>query len=75
MCDTQKLRPTKRGKTRIDGSRFYSANTCLFNATHRIDRASVAVSASRIASGDEMIACDEPMSLSEYDAVFKEKAG
>ena len=46
-----------------------------FNATHRIDRASVAVSASRIASGDAMIAYDEPISLSEYDVVFKEKVG
>ena len=39
-------------------------------ATSRIDRASVAVSAARIASGDETIAYDQPIDLTEYDVVF-----
>ena len=39
-------------------------------ATSRVDRASVAVSAARIASGDGAIAYDEPVDLAEYDVVF-----
>lgn len=39
-------------------------------ATGRIDRASVAVSAERIASGKGPIAYDEPVDLSEYDVAF-----
>lgn len=42
-------------------------------ATGRIDRASVAVSAARISSGDGVIAYDEPIDLAEYDAVFSGK--
>ena len=39
-------------------------------ATSRVDRASVAVSAARIASGEGAIAYDEPIDLAEYDVVF-----
>ena len=39
-------------------------------ATSRVDRASVAVSAARIASGEGAIAYDEPVDLAEYDVVF-----
>lgn len=39
-------------------------------ATGRVDRASVAVSAARTASGDEPTAYDRPVDLSEYDAMF-----
>lgn len=42
-------------------------------ATGRIDRASVAVSAARISSGDGVIAYDEPIDLAEYDAAFSRK--
>lgn len=39
-------------------------------ATRRVDRASVAVSAARIVSGKGSIAYDQPIDLSEYDVVF-----
>lgn len=39
-------------------------------ATNRVDRASVAVSAARIASGGGVIAYDQPVDLAEYDVVF-----
>lgn len=39
-------------------------------ATGRIDRASVAVSAARMAAGNEVIAYDQPVDLAEYDVVF-----
>ena len=39
-------------------------------ATRRVDRASVAVSAARIVSGKGSIANDQPIDLSEYDVVF-----
>ena len=42
-------------------------------ATSRIDRASVAVSAARIASGNGVIAYDEPVDLAGYDIVFSGK--
>ena len=41
-----------------------------YGSTGRIDRASVAVGAARIASGAEAIAYDEPVDLSGYDSVF-----
>ena len=41
-----------------------------YGSTGRVDRASVAVGAARIASGAEAIAYDEPVDLSGYDAVF-----
>lgn len=44
-----------------------------YAATGRIDQASVAVSAARIAA-DDAIAYDEPIDLSEYDTVFKKGA-
>ena len=39
-------------------------------ATGRVDRASVAVGAARIASGNGVIAYDQPVDLAEYDVVF-----
>lgn len=39
-------------------------------ATGRVDRASVAVSAARIASGEAPISYDQPVDLREYDVVF-----
>lgn len=42
-------------------------------ATNRIDRASVAVSAARIASGEGVISYDQPVDLAEYDVVFSGK--
>lgn len=42
-------------------------------STKRIDRASVAVSAARIASGNNVIAYDQPIDLGEYDVVFSGK--
>ena len=42
-----------------------------FAATGRVDAASIAISATRIASGDAPIAYDEPIDLAEYDAVFE----
>lgn len=44
-----------------------------YAATGRIDQASVAVSAARIAA-DDAISYDEPIDLGEYDAVFKKGA-
>lgn len=44
-----------------------------YAATGRIDSASVAVSAARIAV-DDAISYDEPIGLGEYDAVFKREA-
>ena len=44
-----------------------------YAATGRIDQASVAVSAARIAV-DDVISYDEPIDLGEYDAVFKREA-
>lgn len=41
-----------------------------YGSTGRVDRASVAVGAARIASGAEAIAYDEPVDLSGYDAVL-----
>lgn len=42
-------------------------------STGRVDRASVAVSAARIASGEGPIAYDQPIDLAEYDVVFSGK--
>lgn len=42
-------------------------------STKRVDRASVAVSAARIASGNNVIAYDRPIDLAEYDVVFGDK--
>ena len=44
-----------------------------YAATGRIDSASVAVSAARMAV-DDAISYDEPIDLGEYDAVFKREA-
>lgn len=44
-----------------------------YASTHRIDSASIAVSAARIASGNEVIAYDEPVDLCVYDSVFSGK--
>lgn len=44
-----------------------------YAATGRIDSASVAVSAARIAV-DDAISYDEPVDLDEYDAVFNREA-
>lgn len=44
-----------------------------YATTHRIDGASIAVSASHIASGNDVIAYDEPVDLCVYDSVFSGK--
>lgn len=44
-----------------------------YATTHRIDGASIAVSASRIASGNDVIAYDEPVDPCVYDSVFSVK--
>ena len=49
---------------------FYISGIIAYGSTGRIDRASVAVGAARIASGAEAIAYDEPVDLSGYDSVF-----
>lgn len=44
-----------------------------YATTHRIDGASIAVSASHIASSNDVIAYDEPVDLCVYDSVFSGK--
>lgn len=63
-----------RDQTAMSGwSATLQAVELAHSATNRMDRASVAVSAARIASGDGVIAYDQPIDLSEYDVVFSRK--
>lgn len=67
------LRLLRDQNARSGWSATLQAAELAYRATGRVDRASVAVSAERMAPGGGPIAYDQPVDLSEYDVVFDGK--
>lgn len=61
------LRMMRDESARSGWSAMLQAAELAFAATGRLDEASMAVSAARLANADRMIAYDDPIDLSEYD--------